>query len=114
LQGFNPYGIDAGRELDQLIHQHCFGSEGELLPFSTESKAAEKVKARMKGVHGYPVVTGETKLRTRRFFARLETGPSTATEVLAETLPLAICRLALVVTLKTAQSFALLSFFFVD
>lgn len=74
-----------------------------MLPFSNEQKAADKVKARVKALHGFPVTTGETRLRTRRFFARLETVPSTATEVLAETLPLAICRLALVVSLKSSQ-----------
>ena len=55
-------------------------------------------------MHGYPVSTGETRIRTRRYFARLETGPSTATEVLAETLPLALCRLALVLSMRSSQA----------
>jgi hypothetical protein len=96
----NPYGIAAGPELDELVHRHCFGSEGEVLPYSTDAKAAEKVRVRVKSLFGYAVSTGETRLRTRRFFARLESGPSTATEVLAESSPLAICRLALVVSLR--------------
>jgi hypothetical protein len=35
-------------------------------------------------------------MATKRFFARYDSDPSTATEVLAETEPLAICRLALI------------------
>jgi hypothetical protein len=35
-------------------------------------------------------------MSSRKFFARYDSDPSTATEALAETEPLAICRLALV------------------
>jgi len=104
LQVPNPYSVAPGAELDQLIHQHCFASNGEVLPYSTDLKAADKVRARVKAMHGYPVSTGETRIRTRRYFARLETGPSTATEVLAETLPLALCRLALVLSMRSSQA----------
>jgi hypothetical protein len=92
--------MPAGPELDALVHRHCFSSEGEALAYSTDERAAEKVRARVKSLFGYTVSTGETRLRTRRYFARLESGPSTATEVLAETSPLAICRLALVMSLR--------------
>lgn len=100
LHGINPYNITAGPELDQLIHSHCFESKGEVEAYSTDNKAAERVRAKVKSQYGYSVSTGETRLRSRRFFARLESGPSTATEVLAETVPLAICRLALVMNLR--------------
>lgn len=71
------------------------------MPYSTDAKAADKVRARIKSLYGYSVSTGETRLRApRRFFARLESGPSTSTEVLADTVPLAICRLALVMNLR--------------
>ena len=100
MPSINPYGIAAGRELDGLIHDYCFRADGEVLAYSTDEKAAEKVRSHVKSAFGYAVSTGETRLRGRRFFARLESGPSTATEVLAETWPLAICRLALVMNLR--------------
>lgn len=100
MHGINPYGIAAGPELDELIHRHCFGSEGDIQAYSTDAKAADRVRARVKSQFGYAVSTGETRLRSRRYFARLESGPSTATEVLAETVPLAICRLALVMSMR--------------
>lgn len=68
--------------------------------YSTDESAADRVKARIKSMYGYPVETGQTKMKPRKFFARFESGPSTSTEVLADTLPLAICRLALVIAAK--------------
>lgn len=70
------------------------------MAYSTNESAADKVKSRIKAVYGYPVHTGYTKTRPRKYFARFESGPSTSTEALADTLPLAICRLALVITAK--------------
>lgn len=70
------------------------------MEYSTDSKAAEKVRTHLKALFGYAVSVGETRLRTRRYFARLESGASTSTEALAETMPLAICRLALVMSLR--------------
>jgi hypothetical protein len=87
--------------LDALIHERCFRNEGPALPYSSDSKAADKVRARLKATFGYSVSVGETQLKgPRRYFARLESGPSTATEVLAETIPLAVSRLALVMHLR--------------
>jgi hypothetical protein len=99
LDGNNPYHFPAGPELDNAIHERCFGGIGEPLPYSSDPKAAEKVRGKIAALFGYSVSIGQTRLRHRRYYARLETGPSTATEVLAETTPLAICRLALLVSL---------------
>lgn len=97
----NPYKAPPGSELDLWIHANLFKGEGSpVLPYSTEEKAAEKVRARIKSLYGHRVETGTTRLRSTPFFARFESGPSTSTEVLAESLPLAICRLALVVGSK--------------
>ena len=98
MHGENPYKASAGAQTDRTIHQRFFGNESAVLPYSTEEAAADLVKSRIKAVYGYPVHVGQTKTRPRRFFARFDSGPSTATEALAETLPLAICRLALVVS----------------
>jgi hypothetical protein len=97
----NPYKANSGAELDNWLHEHFFtGTSQEALPYSTDERSAEKLRARIKSLYGYKVHTGTTSVRTAKFFARLETGASTSTETLAETLPLAIARLALVVALR--------------
>ncbi len=70
------------------------------MAYSTDEKAAEKLRARLKSLYGHKVETGLTSVRTARYFARLESGPSTSTETLAETFPLAVSRLALVVAMR--------------
>lgn len=96
MKGPNPYTLPAGRELDELIARSFFPEE-EPCAFSTDKRWADKVKAEIQALYGHAVVVGQTKLAHKRFFARFESGPSSSTEVLAETLPLAICRLAAVV-----------------
>ncbi len=92
----NPYEIAAGPDLDRLVHRHVMGqNDGELPPYSTDEKAARQVLSRLKSFSGKTVVTGRTALRKKRWFARYESDASDGTEVLAETLALAICRLAL-------------------
>jgi hypothetical protein len=97
LPGDNPYRAHAGRQTDQAVHERFFGSESPILPYSTDEEAALKVRARITEIYGYPVEIGQTRTRPRRFFARFDSGPSTATEALAETRALAICRLGLVI-----------------
>jgi hypothetical protein len=97
MSDFNPYEAQAGRELDQLIQLRFMRETGAETPaYSTDERAARRVLARLKAETGRAVVTGQTSLRKQRWFARYETDPSDGTEVLAETLALAICRLALV------------------
>lgn len=96
----NPYKACSGPEIDAAIHEHFFGGNGGSLPYSSQEAAAEKVRARLKAIYKYPVQVGETKTRPPKFFARFDSGPSTATEVLADTKALAICRLALVIAMK--------------
>ena len=100
MLGFNPYKADSGPEVDAAIHEHFFAPDGPVLPYSTDDSSAEKVRARIKALYKYPVQVGVTKTRPPKFFARFESGPSTSTEVLAETKALAICRLALVIGMK--------------
>ena len=100
LTQLDPYKLPPGRELDRLVHERLFSNDGnsDVPEYSADQKAADKVRSRIKNLYGHSVTLGETKLRSRRFFARLESGPSTSTEVLAESYPLAICRLALIVS----------------
>jgi hypothetical protein len=101
LQFGNPYKADPSVELDNWLHDYFFkDGSSRPLAYSTDQAAAEKLRARLKSVYGHKVLTGTTRVRNAQFFARLESGPSTSTETLAETYPLAICRLALVVALR--------------
>ena len=100
----NPYKAPSGRELDSWIHVNLFRGDGSLAPlYSTDERAAEKVRARIKVLYGHRVETGTTRLRNTPFFARFESGPSTSTEALADSLPLAICRLALILGMKHGE-----------
>lgn len=106
MSAMNPYNIQAGPELDRLIHVRVMGQpEGDAPAYSSDETLARRVLGRLKADSGRTVVVGRTALRRgRRYFARYETDPSDGTEVLAETLSLAICRLALLRTLKREEA----------
>jgi hypothetical protein len=92
----NPYRIPAGPELDALIHKHVMAEAAvaDACPrYSTVSAQARKVVAKLKASFAISVIFGETSLADRPWFARIR--GKHGMEVLAETLPLAICRLAL-------------------
>ncbi len=94
----NPYAFPAGTELDDIIHRKLFGkqsADGAAPKYSTDEDEAAKVRARLKATYGKPIVVGRTRMQGRPHFARYDSDPSTATEVVAETEPLAACRLAL-------------------
>ena len=96
LKGQNPYTLPAGPELDEIVQKQVFASAGDPAPFSTDENLADKVKVQLKSLYGHDVVVGKTRIPSKRYFARFESGASTSTEVIAETYPLAICRLACV------------------
>ena len=101
----NPYTYPAGPELDLIIHRNLFGKNGQnerVPPYSTNLSEGSKVRSRLKSSFGHPIVVGQTRMSSRRFFARYDSDPSTATEVLAETEALALCRLALILILRNA------------
>lgn len=97
----NPYKAEPGQELDQAIHQNLFeGAPLNAPPYSTDEALAERIRSRLKDLYGYRVQIGRTRMKSPLYFARFESGASTSTEVLAETLPLAVCRLAMVLASK--------------
>lgn len=97
MHEINPYRIQAGPELDRLVHIHVMRQPNpEIPPYSTDEKESRRVLNKLKTDLGRTVITGRTAMRKQTWFARYETNPSDGTEVLAETLELAICRLALV------------------
>jgi hypothetical protein len=98
IKDVNPYLFPAGPELDEIIHRRLFGQNGEndrIPTYSTNASESSRVRTRLKANYGHPIVVGQTKMAGKRFFARYDSDPSTATEALADTEPLAICRLAL-------------------
>ncbi len=102
MPGINPYHAVAGPQLDALIHQKVLGNsaDGACPAYSTDAALADQVRRSIEKTYKEPVITGRTQIRGRSWFARYERDPSTSTEVLAETYPLAVCRLALLRALK--------------
>jgi hypothetical protein len=83
--------------LDKLIHTRLFGqndTDDAIPAYSVDASASAKVRSKLKSTFGHPIIIGQTRMAGRKHFARYDSDPSTATEVLAETEPLAICRLA--------------------
>lgn len=66
--------------------------------YSTDPKSARELRAQMEKLFGRTVVTGKTTTRETRFFARLEEDESTSDEVWADSYPLAVARLALLLS----------------
>jgi hypothetical protein len=101
----DPYRIQAGPELDQLIHALVMSQKSEPPPlYSSDESAARAVLAKLKENCSGRVIVGNTRLRDKKWFARYETNPSDGTEVFADTEALAICRLALLRARKEATS----------
>jgi len=97
LDEIDPYSIQSGRDLDALIHLRILKKAcNNARPcYSTDRKAADELKRAIETTYGTPIVTGTTEMREPRWFARYETERGNPTEVLAETYPLAVCRLVL-------------------
>ncbi len=95
----NPYEAPAGRDLDAWVHVSFMRetSDPASCPrYSTEMREARAVLRRLRATYSRPVVCGRTTLADRSWFVRAMTDRHRGTEVLAETLPLAICRLAVI------------------
>ena len=93
----NPYTVKASEVLDREIHDYIHGesAEGSPPPYSSSDREAERLRRRLKSDYGTSITTGKTRIKSKPYFARYGSDPSTSTEVLAETYPLSICRLAL-------------------
>lgn len=91
----NPYTISPGPVLDSLIHQEVLGLNGQPDRYSTDDRAAQKTYSFLRSALGRKLKCGHSQIRGKPWFARYENDANGGTEVLAETYPLAICRLAL-------------------
>lgn len=98
-----------GRDLDRCVAEHLYGPNGtsEPPPFSTDEAEAGKLRVQLEERFGRSVTVGKTRMARFPYFARFESGASTSTEVLAESVPLALARLALIIAgnrrVKTAR-----------
>ena len=79
-------------------------------PYSTDESSADRLRAELKGKFGVKVVIGQTRIRRIPWFARYGSDPSTSTEVIAETYPLALSRLALIMAVRLADYSACIGF----
>jgi hypothetical protein len=96
IKQLNPYTLPPGQELDEMVHRRLFPKASDSPPaYSIDPAQSAKVRSKLKSLYGHPIITGQTRMGgPKKFFARYEPDPSTATEVLAESEPLALCRLA--------------------
>ncbi|MHC1766839.1 MAG: hypothetical protein AB9869_21455 [Verrucomicrobiia bacterium] len=105
---FNPYEAPAGRDLDARVHLTFMRetSDPALCPrYSTDMRDAREVLRRLRQSYSRPVICGRTTLADRSWFVRAMTDSQRGTEVLAESLPLAICRLAAIRGAKAGPGF---------
>ncbi len=91
------YRIPAGPDLDRIVHEKVFRTDqtSDCPPYSTDEDLARKVYRELRKRFDSSVIIGKTRTNSgKRYFARYGSDPSTSTEVLAESFPLAICRMA--------------------
>lgn len=94
---FNPYQAAPGPELDTRLHQLFGNGAVDRIPaYSTDPDAADRLKSQLETRYRVCVSSGKTEVAQKRWFARSEGESTRDTEVLAETYPMAICCLALV------------------
>jgi len=86
--------------LDESIYVNLMDYGITRQEFSTDVKAAKNLVKLLRKHLGTRVETG--KASRGKYYARYGTDPSTSTEVLAETMPLAVSRMALLALTKSA------------
>ncbi len=106
MDPINPYKVPAGSDLDRAIHTLLFEEDLEASDcpnYSDDAELARKVVAKLKSRFGESIITGRTRISKKPWFAPYDKDPSTATEVVAETPSLAICRLALLRVMRDSD-----------
>ncbi len=91
----NIYKIPASEELNTAIHRDVLRRQPPVPDYSHADDAAQILEREMRRALPAKIVIGRVRRPVGHWFARYESDPSTATEVVAETYPLAISRLAL-------------------
>jgi hypothetical protein len=93
----NPYQAPATRELDAHIHYQVLKNAlaYDYPHYSSNMEAAEKLRREIERQFKVKIVSGSSTVAAKPCFARYELDTGNPTEVLAETYPLAMCRLAI-------------------
>jgi hypothetical protein len=104
MDNIDPYGVPAGRELDALIHFRILKNalSHQYPAYSSNPQDADKLKKAVETQCAVRIEVGQTRLKEKRWFARYEIASGNPTEVLAETYPLAVSRLAVLLTRHSA------------
>ena len=87
------YNLKPSYFLDESIYVNLMDYDIDRQEFSTDVKAAKNLVKVLRKHLRTKVETG--KASRGKYYARYGTDPSTTTEVLAETLPLAVSRMAM-------------------
>ncbi len=90
--------VDASRELDAFIHETLFDWDEDIPcpTYSSRRPNGMMVAARLEELYGIPIRLGRLRVQDHKmYFARAGVQKETSTEMLAVTLSLAVCRLAI-------------------
>ena len=99
LSSIDPFKVEASPGLDAVIHEELFeGDENIECPsYSSRRQSGLKVASKLEIHYGIIVRLGRLRVKEHKmYFARAGTDKDTSTEILAVSLSLAICRLAIV------------------
>lgn len=98
LASIDPFKVEASPELDTVIHRHLFPEDDPgLLPhYSSRRKDGLQVADRLEDDFGIEIRLGRLRMQEHKmYFARAGSHKESASEILAVSLSLAICRLAI-------------------
>lgn len=104
LNSIDPFKVEASQELDGVIHRELFrASSDDAFPnYSSRRQNGLLVAERIEDDYGIDVKLGRLRVKQHKmYFARAGRDKETATEILAVSLSLAICRLAILLLQKS-------------
>ncbi|MBI4657813.1 MAG: hypothetical protein HY735_03000 [Verrucomicrobia bacterium] len=106
MENVSPYGVSASGELDAWIHVRVLRNPpSPVYPaYSTNPDEATRLRKAFEERFGLRVTIGRTQIKEASWFARYETDLGNPTEVIADTYPLAMCRLAVLRTKLADES----------
>lgn len=107
LNSIDPFKVEASQELDGVIHRELFReSSADACPnYSSRRQNGLLVAERIEDNYGIAVKLGRLRVKQHKmYFARAGRDKETATEILAVSLSLAICRLAILLLQRANAS----------
>ncbi len=99
LSSIDPFKVEASPFLDNIIHQHLFAgaeNEADCPSYSSRRQNGLQVADALEALFGISIRLGRLRVKEHKmYFARAGREKESATEILAVSLSLAICRLAI-------------------